>query len=378
MLQRVVFCGGLLLNVQYASAAATWKTPTTGADLKANTQDSVWLDWTSTYTAPILRMLCKDEANGGNLVTVSHFEVDTNGPFEYIMDSFLEPNKMKYPLACHAQLAKDEADTAGLDCPVGIVWSYDASKAMKTVSAIQAAAAPTTAKSEVASTPTPTPDPVGSASTTGSPSKVIAPPSVAEKSTTESPSQVTTVPPSTTEKPTTEKSTTDSPSQSTTPPSSTDQSTDSSSSQSTTNPTSSSTDQPSTPSKGSSASDSNTSTAPVATTSSSSNNTGAIVGGVVGGIAVLAFIVFGLLFLRRQKRNRTSFTPVTNNESSIWNFYFFNAQKRREQKMAAGPVYEKEGGGMARELEANAAGGKGNHAVPYDPVELPVGSNQYP
>ncbi|OBT93447.2 hypothetical protein VE01_08684 [Pseudogymnoascus verrucosus] len=336
MLQRVVFCGGLLLNVQYASAAATWKTPTTGADLKANTQDSVWLDWTSTYTAPILRMLCKDEANGGNLVTVSHFEVDTNGPFEYIMDSFLEPNKMKYPLACHAQLAKDEADTAGLDCPVGIVWSYDASKAMKTVSAIQAAAAPTTAKSEVASTPTPTPDPVGSASTTGSPSK------------------------------------------STTPPSSTDQSTDSSSSQSTTNPTSSSTDQPSTPSKGSSASDSNTSTAPVATTSSSSNNTGAIVGGVVGGIAVLAFIVFGLLFLRRQKRNRTSFTPVTNNESSIWNFYFFNAQKRREQKMAAGPVYEKEGGGMARELEANAAGGKGNHAVPYDPVELPVGSNQYP
>lgn len=46
--------------------------------------------------------------------------------------------------------------------------------------------------------------------------------------------------------------------------------------------------------------------------------------------------------------------------------------------MASGPVYEKEGGGMARELEANAAGGKGNHAVPYDPVELPVGSNQYP
>ncbi|OBT51227.1 hypothetical protein VE04_08654 [Pseudogymnoascus sp. 24MN13] len=355
MLQRVVFWGGLLLNVQYASAAATWKTPTTGADLKANTQDSVWLDWTSTYTAPILRMLCKDEANGGNLVTVSHFEVDTNGPFEYIMDSFLEPNKMKYPLVCHAQLAKDEADTAGLDCPVGIVWSYDASKAMKTVSAIQAAAAPTTAKSEVASTPTPTPDPVaGSSVTTGSPSKVIAPPSsIAEKSTTESPSQVT-VPPSTTEKPTTEKSTTDSPSQSTTPPSSTDQSTDSSSSESTANPTSSSTDQPSTPSKGSSASDSNTSTAPVATTSSSSNNTGAI------------------------KHNRTSFTPVTNNESSIWNFYFFNGHKRREQKMAAGPVYEKEGGGMARELEANAGGGKGNHAVPYDPVELPVGSNQYP
>ncbi|OBT49140.1 hypothetical protein VE00_00029 [Pseudogymnoascus sp. WSF 3629] len=366
MLQRAVFWGGLLLNVQYTSAAATWKTPTTGADLKANTQDSVWLDWTSDYPAPVLRMLCKDVANGGNLVTVSHFVVDHNGPFEYIMDSFMEPNKMKYPLSCHAQLAKDDADTAGLDCPVGIVWSYDASKAMKTVSAIQAAtAAPTTAKSQAASTPTP----VVSASTTGSPSKVIAPPSVAEKSTTESPSQVTTVPPSTAK-----KSTTDLPSQSTTPPSNTDKSTTDSSSQSTANP-SSSTDKPSTSSKGSSASDSGASTAPVATTSSSSNNTGAIVGGVVGGIAVISFIIFGLLFLRRQKRNRTSFAPVTNNESSIWNFYFFNTQKRREQKIASGPVYEKEGSGMARELEANAAGGKGNQAAPYDPVELPVGSD---
>ncbi|OBT72719.1 hypothetical protein VF21_08832 [Pseudogymnoascus sp. 05NY08] len=373
MLQRAVVWGGLLLSIQYASAAATWKTPTTGANLKANTQDSVWLDWTSTYPAPVLRMLCKDETNGGNLVTVSHFVVDTNGPFEYIMDSFLEPNKMKYPLACHAQLAKDDADTAGIDCPVGIVWSYDASKALKTVSAIQAAAAPTTAKSQAASTPTPTPDPVGSSVTTGSPSKVTTPPSIAEESTTESPSQVT-VPPSTTEKPTTEKSTTDSPSQSTTPPSNTEKFTADSSSQSTTNP-SSSTDQPSTPSKGSSASDSSASTAPVATTSFSSNNTGAIVGGVVGGIAVISFIAFGLLFLRRQKRNRTSFTPVTNNESSIWNFYFFNSQKRREQKMTSGPVYEKDGSGMARELEANTAGGKGNHAVPYDPVELPVGSN---
>ena len=75
MLQRAVFWGGLLLNVQYASAAATWKTPTTGADLKANTQDSVWLDWTSDYPAPVLRMLCKDVANGGNLVTGSSLSI---------------------------------------------------------------------------------------------------------------------------------------------------------------------------------------------------------------------------------------------------------------------------------------------------------------
>lgn len=70
MLQRVVFWG-LLFGIQYAGVAAQtaiWKTPTK-ADLKANTQDSVWLDWSSTYPAPFLRMQCKSD--GGSLVVGS-------------------------------------------------------------------------------------------------------------------------------------------------------------------------------------------------------------------------------------------------------------------------------------------------------------------
>ncbi|KFY92313.1 hypothetical protein V500_04218 [Pseudogymnoascus sp. VKM F-4518 (FW-2643)] len=370
MLQRVVFWG-LLFGIQYAGVAAqsiTWKTPTK-ADLKANTQDSVWLDWSSSYTAPILRMWCKNQTDGDNLALVSHFKVDTNGPFEYIMDSFLEPNTMKMPLSCQPELAKDDEDDNGVLCPVGIVWSYDASLAMKTVSQAQAAVTTGAAVSKPStpspsSTPTPTSDP----------------PSPTGTVTTRSPSQATVSPSNTQQS--TEKSTEKSSGKST------EQSTADSSSGSTTNPTSS-TDQsstssttgsaqPSTPSTAGlevdSKSGSGATTAPVASASSSSNNTGAIVGGVVGGIAVISFIIFAFLFLRRQKRNnRKSFSPVTN-ESSIWNLYFFNSHKKRILKEDAAPVYEKEGGGMARELEANPAGGK---AVPYDPVELPAGSNYY-
>lgn len=296
------------------------------------------------------------------------------------MDSFLEPNKMKMPLSCQPELAKDKAGTDAVVCPVGIVWSYDASLAMKTVSQAQAAAPVTTGAAvpkpstpTPSSTPTPTPDPPSPTGTvtTRSPSQATVPPSNTEQSKEQSKEQST-------EK-STEQSTTDSSSGSTTNPTSSTDQPSASSTAGSDKPSSSTTGsaQPSTPSTAGSESDSKSgsgaTTAPVASTSSSSNNTGAIVGGVVGGIAVIAFIIFGLLFLRRQKRNRSSFTAVTN-ESSIWNFYFFNGHKKRIPKADAAPVYEKDGSGMARELEANAVGGK---AVPYDPVELPVGSNYY-
>ncbi|KFY20267.1 hypothetical protein V491_03860 [Pseudogymnoascus sp. VKM F-3775] len=331
MRQQVAFWA-LLFSIQYAGAAdltATWKTPTSGDDLKANTQDSVWLDWTSNFPTPVLRMWCKNETDGGNLALASSFKVDSNGPFEYILDSFVEPYKVNFPLSCHAELARDDEDDNGVDCPVGIVWSLNADQAMKTVSQTQSVASTATSKAS-----TTTQAQSSGTYTTGSPAQVTGSPSTTAQSTTDSPSQ------------------------------------------STTNPTSS-TDVSSNPSTGTSESDSGATTAPVASTSSSSNNTGAIVGGVIGGIAVLSFIIFGLIFLRRHKRNNAPFPPVTN-ESSIWNFYFFNTHRKREAKVPSGPFYEKEGSGMARELEANAAGGKANHAAPYNPVELPVSSNHYP
>ncbi|KFY21693.1 hypothetical protein V493_07192 [Pseudogymnoascus sp. VKM F-4281 (FW-2241)] len=321
MLQRVFFWG-LFFGIQYAGAALTWKTPTSGDDLKANTQDSVWLDWSSTYPAPILRMFCLNETDGNKPALISSFEVDTNGPFEYIMDSFLEPNKMKYPLICNAELAKDEEDNSGVVCPVGIVWSYDAKLPVKTVSQTQAAPSVTTS---AASKPTTTTlDPIASKVTTGSPSQLTGSPSNTEQSTADS------------------------------------------SSPSPSNPTSS-TEQTSTPSTGVSASESGVTTDGVSSASSRPNNTGAIVGGVVGGIAVLSFIIFGLLFLRRQKRNSASSSPA-NSESLFANFSFF---KKGDAGVDAAPVYEKEGSGMARELEANA-GGKANLTAP---VELPAGAN---
>ncbi|KFY99015.1 hypothetical protein V498_01055 [Pseudogymnoascus sp. VKM F-4517 (FW-2822)] len=362
MFLQVVFWG-LLCGIRYVGAAAptaSWTTPTaSNGDLKANTQDSVWMDWKSTYDAPVLRMWCWDEAIGGEALAssfsvdnngpfeyikveltcvvclASSFSVDNNGPFEYIMDSFMEPNKMPYPLSCQAELANGDDDDNGIRCPVKIVWSLDADIAAKTVNAPAktTTAAPKTSSLSPSSTQTSVK--VGDPKVTGTSGLATPSPSNTEQSTTDSPSKPTA------------------------------------------NLTSN-TEQASSPSTGGSESDTNSTTAPAASTSSSSNNTGAIVGGVVGGIAVLSFIIFAFLFLRRQRRNRGSFSASAN-ESSRWNF-FFNFENKQGVKADTGPVYEKEGSGMARELEANAAGGawKANHTAPFSPVELPASSNQHP
>ncbi|OBT63356.1 hypothetical protein VE03_07231 [Pseudogymnoascus sp. 23342-1-I1] len=348
MLQQVVF-GGLLFGIRYAGASvppAVWTTPTASTgDLKANTQDSVWLDWTSTYATPVLRMWCWDDAAGGEALA-SSFSIDNNGPFEYIMDSFMEPNKMPYPLSCQAELANGDADNSGIRCPVKIVWSLNESVAMKTVNAPAKTTTIAPKTTSLSPSSTTTQVQVGEPKVTSSTG--LAPVSTAGQPTADSLSQSTA-----------------------NPTSGTDQSSTSSTGAS---------GQPTTPSAGGSASDSNATTAAAAPTSSSSNNTGAIVGGVVGGIAVLSFIVFAFLFLRRQKRNRASYSTTTN-ESSIWNLYFFNSHKKEAAlKAETGPVYEKEGSGMARELEANSAGGpwKANHTALYSPVEMPAEPNRYP
>lgn len=76
MRQLVAVLWGLLFCIQHARAVvstATWKTPTTGDSLVANTQDSVWLDWTSIYPTPVLRMWCKND--------VVNFVLGSSRPF---------------------------------------------------------------------------------------------------------------------------------------------------------------------------------------------------------------------------------------------------------------------------------------------------------
>jgi hypothetical protein len=135
----------------------------------------------------------------------------------------------------------------------------------------------------------------------------------------------------------------------------------------------------------------------MAATNTDTNNTGVIVGGVIGGVAVLSLIIFGFFFLRRQRLN-SALSPAAN-ESSKWRASFF-----RRQSKGPTPVFEKDGngiireldgsgmaremeaGGMERGLEANAGDVKANRTVPYynvpynsrSPVELPASSNHYP
>ncbi|KAL8820347.1 MAG: hypothetical protein Q9223_001427 [Gallowayella weberi] len=55
--------------------------------------------------------------------------------------------------------------------------------------------------------------------------------------------------------------------------------------------------------------------APANTPASSTNNTGTIVGGVLGGLGFIGFLVFAILVLRRLKSFRANSTPAS---SSFW------------------------------------------------------------
>ncbi|KFY09678.1 hypothetical protein V492_05393 [Pseudogymnoascus sp. VKM F-4246] len=335
MLRQIAFWA--LFGIRHVAAEAltvNWQIRSNGGSLKANTQDSVLLDWRSDAATPFLRMLCRNETAGGDAVIISAFEVDTNGPFEYIMDSYVEPGTMKLPRLCFPELALDANGRNGVEFRYGIEWSLDESLPVKTVS--QATDVPP------------------ETSTATSPSSTTAPNESSSQTTTDSPSQ-------------------------------------------TTDPTSG-TSQPSTPSTGGSAGGSAATSAPAVSTPLNTdstganpvgtNNVGVIVGGVIGGVAVLSFIIFAFFFLRRQKRN-SKVSPTTT-ETSKWRASFF----KREPKVP-GPFFEKdssgmareleakemaremEGSGMERELEANAGG----YSAPYGgrgPVELPASPNYHP
>jgi hypothetical protein len=377
MMRHLVVFWVLLFDIRYAGVqaqTAIWKFPTQGEGLQANTIDTVLLDWTSTLPSTILRMWCQNGTDGGNFAlgasvsllrlkvrvelkcivcSASSFYVDSTGPFKYVMETY-EPNETAFPLSCHAELAADPLGS-GFDSPAGIVWSSDSAQAAKTISQTQAASSVTVT---VVSTPSPSSTP-------------------------------TSVPPSTTG-----STTTDSLSQSTTP--------------------TPSTKQPTTLSTKSSESPSGATTASQPSTSASPNNTGAIVGGAIGCVALLSFIILALLFLRKYQRDRASSSSIAA-EPSKRGFYLFNVYKKRGAKARITGVFEKEGdygayekegtrlshGGGVQEKEGSGAsrwgqvhelqgiatwkktmsrgeswaGGEEDHAMRYSPVELPGGSN---
>jgi len=66
----------------------------------------------------------------------------------------------------------------------------------------------------------------------------------------------------------------------------------------------------------------------VPTTSSRPSEIGAIVGGVIGGLAILAFFTLGILFLRRyNKQPRNNNNNETPSRNSRWTTYFTTAMQ---------------------------------------------------
>ncbi|OAF54436.1 hypothetical protein VC83_09243 [Pseudogymnoascus destructans] len=341
MMRRLVvfWVGVLLFDIQYAGVQAqkaVWKTPVKGENLEANTIDSVLLDWTSTLPTTILRMWCQNKTDANNLVLASSFFVDSKGPFEYVMEQYLQ-DKTEFPLACHAELAEKPVG-GGTDCPAAIVWSSNAAEAAKTVSQTKAASTvtitPSANSTPPGQTPTPTPTPTPSST----------PPSTTDSTTSDSPSKPPT-PTSSTGPEETAKS-----------------------------PTNSSGENPS-----------GATTAPVAP-ASTPNSTGAIIGGAIGGVALIAFIILAVLFLRKFQRNRAA-SPIPT-ESTRRSFYLFNAYNKRGPKARTTGVFEKEGEyglGVQEKEGGDVSRSGGVYELPesqrerrYSPVELPGGSVYYP
>jgi hypothetical protein len=178
----------------------------------------------------------------------------------------------------------------------------------------------------------------------------------------------------------------------------------------------SSTKQPTTLSTNGSQSLSGATTGSQPSASVTPNNTGAIVGGAIGGVALLSFIIFALLFLRKYQRDHTASPKAT--ETSKRGFYLFNSYNKRGPKAQTSGIFEKEGDygahekdgtrwsfwgrvpekegsrvsrpGHVHELQGSAAwrktmsregiwvGGLEDHAMQNGPVELPGGSHYVP
>ncbi|KAH8811172.1 hypothetical protein F5884DRAFT_897640 [Xylogone sp. PMI_703] len=328
----------LLLDIRYAAVqaqTAIWKFPTQGETIYANIIDTVLLDWTSTLPSTILRMWCLNETTGNSFDLASIFYVDSTGPFRYILES-CQPDETVFPLFCHPELAADPLGS-GFISPGGIVWSSNLAQQEKTITHTQAASSVTV--TAVLLTPSPSstlPSPLTVSTTNANLSHAS---TTHSATTTRSKSQVGL------------SGTVTAPRQSTTP----------------------------LPSSG------------------PNNNTGAKIGGAIGGVALLSFVVLALYFLHKYRRKHASPSSVSIKPLKR-SFHISGVYKRRGATHTTG-IFEKEGdngtygkqgvrlqvhemqGSMALEKTVSriesGVDGEGDDAIRCSPVELPGGSDHF-
>ncbi|KAH7321735.1 hypothetical protein BKA65DRAFT_556081 [Rhexocercosporidium sp. MPI-PUGE-AT-0058] len=218
------------------------------------------------------------------------------------------PGQKAFPVACHAQLAV-EANGAGVDGPVGITWTSQSAKAARTFSLDSSG---TTSLPIVTTT--------SSALPTASNTSQL--PVESAKSSTR-------------------------PSTGSTGSSSRASSTSTGSSSSVTTPAISSSPSPTSSPPNTATNPGPTSGAIASTDSKSggSNNVGAIVGGVIGGLALLCFIIFGALFLRKYQRKDDNSAPKRTPSNSWWRRIY------RTTEMQTGGLHEKDGDVVLPRLE---------------------------
>ncbi|KAE8447428.1 hypothetical protein EG329_010842 [Mollisiaceae sp. DMI_Dod_QoI] len=282
----IFFLGIQPLGVEAQTSSASFQFPIQDG-LTINLIDTIILQWTSNYDEAYLLMWCQNGTAGNNVVLGSSFQVQPVGSFGYVL-SKNDPSQSAFPVACHAQLLPTPAGS-GVDSPVGITFTSSPGLQAKTVSL---------ATSSTSQTPVTTSTPASSGI---SASSTVSTPATTSKSSEAGNTSKITSPPSTT----------------------------------TSNP-------PSTGSSGGSSSSASTAATAsnTATASANTNNTGAIVGGVIGGLGLLCFIVFGSLILRKIQRNEKE-DSKPKRARSWWRFHQVTA-------MQTDGLHEKDGTPFSR------------------------------
>ncbi|CZR60056.1 uncharacterized protein PAC_09951 [Phialocephala subalpina] len=279
-----------LWGAQAQTSSASFQFPNQDG-LTVNYIDTTVIRWTSNYAEAFLLMWCQNGTVGNNVVLGSRsylrkieikraeafpgssFQVLPIGTYGYIL-SVEDPSQSVFPVACHAELLPTPGGS-GVDTPFGITFSSSPGLKAQTFSL--------------------------SSSSSSTSQAVMTTSTSATSGTTKDTSTITT------SKPSDAKNTS-----------------------------------PTGPSTTSSPAGSSSGSVPVAsipsnaaTTGTNANNTGAIVGGVIGGLALLCFVVFGVLILRKVQRKDDDSKPKRTH--SWWRFH-------QNTEMQTGGLHEKDGG----------------------------------
>ncbi|EPE24843.1 hypothetical protein GLAREA_11424 [Glarea lozoyensis ATCC 20868] len=230
------------------------------------------------------------------------FYIDVNGPFDYILENHA-PGETRFPLLCHGEIgSENNPDGPGNNSPVRFTFFSNAAQAAKTISQSQNLTSDTVSTTLVGSSMTETTKGVSANTTSISTSSVLL--------SSASPSN--------------------------TPAVSTRTSSESSSTSSYVSPPS---------------------PTPI--------NTGAIVGGIIGGMALLSSVVVALLFLQKYRHNNADISPAsiaTTTEPTQPIFNLFTSRQNRNGKL--GIVGVQEGNDITHPHPVNEVSGTGLTSKP--------------